>query len=182
MPMTPQQRSDAARKAAATKRRMRAQQWQQAQASPPPRPTAPPPPTSRMFTCPTCGVAFPAGTVHRCQLGAPPPPRPTPPPAAPPPPPPAPSPANGRAFGPKPDLQTLRLHALSAFEDLFVMQTAVSGITPEAREAFADYKKLLKHGLGPVNAQASASQAAGTQNEQGNALRVALIKLVKLTF
>jgi hypothetical protein len=76
----------------------------------------------------------------------------------------------------------LRLVALAAIEDLFIVQQHENGITPEAREAFADYKKLLKAGLGPVNAHASATQQMGTKHEQGNALRIAVLKLVKLIF
>lgn len=152
MPMTPQQRRDAALKAAATKRRMKAQQQGQSWAPPPPRPQAPPqtpPPHWQQQTPP------------------PPPPRPA-------------APVNGKAFGPVADIDGQRLVVTAALEHLLILHCAEEkrrhgDITPDTRAAFADYKKVLARALMPGLDQ-------GSKNEALVALRQAVLKLVKVTF
>jgi hypothetical protein len=82
----------------------------------------------------------------------------------------------GPAFTtPKPTAQGLKLVALSALEDVFVVKLRDTGISPDARKAYETYKKLLALALGPVSSTAM-------QNEADAALRMATIALVKLAF
>jgi hypothetical protein len=167
MPMTAQQRTNAALKAAATKR------WQQACAAAAAA-GLPPPPRSAFGSTST-----------------PPPPRPTPPPP-PPPPPSSPRPQAAprpTAFtAPKPTVRNQRQVVVAALEDLFVLVMRDSGLGTgahakpgccpahdDARKAFDGYKKALNRALAPsINVE--------TQNEADAFLRLAAISLIKVTF
>jgi len=145
MPMTPQQRRDAALKAAATKRRNLAAAAARAgftPAAPPPPPPPPPPPR-------------PAWT-------PPPPPNPWAAPA-PPPPPPSPASVNGRAFATaKLTAEDARANVLLALEDLYALLPK----TPELLDGFARYQKLLNVAVRqttPTHEADSALRAATVQ-------------------
>lgn len=76
---------------------------------------------------------------------------------------------------PQPTYRGLKLVALSALEDAFVMKLREQGISDDAREAYARYQKLKALALGP-------SVNTATQNEADTALRMSVIHLVKLAF
>lgn len=69
----------------------------------------------------------------------------------------------------------LKLAALAALEDVFVQQCKESGVTDDARKAFAQYQKLKALAIGHTSNSAM-------QNEADTALRMATINLVKVTF
>lgn len=82
----------------------------------------------------------------------------------------------GPAFStPKPTYTGVRLIALAAIEDVFVMKLRDHGITPDARKAFEQYQKVKALALGPVSSTAM-------QNEADSALRMAIVNLAKLAF
>jgi hypothetical protein len=82
----------------------------------------------------------------------------------------------GPAFtAPKPDYRSLKIVALAALEDVFVLKLRDAGITPEARKGWEVYQKLKALALAPT-----ASPAA--QIEADSALRMATANLVKLAY
>lgn len=82
----------------------------------------------------------------------------------------------GPAFAaPLPTSRELKLVALNALQDVFVMRLKEQGITQETRDAYEKYKKILSLAMGPVSNQSM-------QNEADLALRMATIQLVKLAF
>jgi hypothetical protein len=82
----------------------------------------------------------------------------------------------GPAFAaPKPDYRSLKIVALAALEDVFVLKLRDAGITPEARKGWEVYQKLKALALAPT-----ASTAA--QIEADSALRMATANLVKLAY
>lgn len=81
-----------------------------------------------------------------------------------------------RAFStPAPNYRGLKLIALAALEDAFVVRLREHGITDDVRKAFAQYQKLKALALGPQSNSAM-------QNEADTALRMATVNLVKVTF
>jgi hypothetical protein len=90
----------------------------------------------------------------------------------------APAPAfrkHGGYVAPAPSYRGVKLVALSAIEDAFILFTKEKGISQEARDTFAKYQKLKALALGNTTNSA-------TQNEADAALRMAAIQLVKFAF
>jgi hypothetical protein len=161
MPMTPQQRSDAARKAAATKRRNAAARGF---APPPPRPQ---PTWQGPLSCSRCGQPAAGGTglCDACRRVT-----------APPPPPPPPTAPRATAFASAAKtVAEQRLAVTNALVDLFALVCAEKGKSQERIDAFELYKKAMRRALSP----ASSTQ---DQNEADVALRLATITLIKQTF
>jgi len=184
MPMTPQQRRDAALKAAATKRAQKAAGHQRpgaARPSPPnnrpyapwtPSGAAPPPPRPAPLRCAACGMVYPANQPHYCTPRTAPPPPPPPPAAA--------GPIRPTWVGqPKPTVDTARAEVLVALENLYALQvkaTEANGGDPSTlKAAFATYQKALRYALGTTTSREM-------ENEAKTALRVAGIQLWKAAF
>jgi len=64
---------------------------------------------------------------------------------------------------------------LAALTDLLAVRQAETGITQDARDAYAKFQKLLALALGPT-------ANAAMQTEADSALRMAAVTLVKLAF
>jgi hypothetical protein len=88
----------------------------------------------------------------------------------------APGTKRGPVFSaPKPDARGVRLVALAALEDAFIVKLKETGVTQEARDAFAKYEKVKALALAPAT-------SPEMQTESNSALRHAVLALVKLVF
>ena len=75
---------------------------------------------------------------------------------------------------PAPNYHGLKLAALAALEDLFVIKVRDHGVSDDLRRAYDRYNKLKALALNP---HATTTEM---QNEAASALRLATVELVKL--